>query len=233
MNGIYKKIIVIMGTIPAIGKGGKISTNSGDIKIRRADDVFDTVLPLLPTYGVIITKKIIEVTRQSIIKTYKSGTKESELVTLTCEYTFWDTEDGSSITSSSIGCGMDDSDKAYSKAQTVALRIALTEVFAIPFSEPDWRGKDNDESVDDESIEQPSKPVKPRAKPNDVSNDLEAIKVSCRAMRSQVGKDAGDKIAIDCQDGKIPINYDAWSLITWQLYKDKLNNAIDLMLARK
>jgi hypothetical protein len=233
MNSIYKKINTIMGTVPAIGKNGSIGSGTFSYQIRKADDVFNRVLPLLPTYGIVMAKEVLGYDQQIIEKTVKDQKKNYVLVNVTCKFTFFDAEDGSSVSTTSIGCGVDDLDKAYSKAQTVALRIALTEIFAIPFVESEWRKSDGDEPDAEQPIEQPIKPIKPITKPNDISVEFDAIKVTCRNMFSQLGGNRVNEIAIDCQDGKSPVNYDSWGLNTWQLFKDKLSSAIDISLINK
>jgi hypothetical protein len=233
---ILSKINVIMGTVPAIGREGKIVAGNAQVSVRKADDVFDAVFPLMATHGVVITKEIIDLQQKSITKTIKAGQPGSyekvyEYVVISAKFTFTDTEDNSSISSCSIGCGMDDQDKALSKAQTVALRIALTEVFAIPFHEVDWKDKRSDDDAATAPITLPKKPPSDAAR--QILDDLEALKTTCRKMAEKLGANKSAEIAENILGDGQPIDYSNWSRNQWDLYKTKLEQAIHQGLAKK
>ena len=138
---IYESITKILGEIPAIGKD-KTNKQQG-FKYRGIDDVMNAIQPLLAKYKVFVTPEIIEQTREERL-TKQGGT----LIYSICKikYTFY-AEDGSFITATTIGEGMDSGDKATNKAMAIAMKYALFQVFCIPTDEM----KDPDEETPPEN----------------------------------------------------------------------------------
>ena len=126
---IYESITKIMEEIPAIGKEKK-NLQQG-FKYRGIDDVMNALQPLLAKHKVFIAPEVLEQTREERT-TAKGGT----LIYSICKikYTFY-AEDGSSISSTTIGEGMDSGDKATNKAMAIAMKYALFQVFCIPTEE--------------------------------------------------------------------------------------------------
>lgn len=81
---------------------------------------------------------------ENIVQT-KNGGKESQ-VKLHIEYTLIDTETGFSKTFTKIGVGQDAGDKAFYKAETGALKYALTTLFLLPSGDgdPEINSQEND-----------------------------------------------------------------------------------------
>ncbi len=226
---IGQKINVIMGTLPAIGREGKIVAGNAQVSVRKSDDVFDALYPLMATHGVVITKEIIDLQQKSITKIIKAGQpgqyeKNYEYVVISCRYTFTDTEDGSSIASCSIGCGLDDQDKALSKAQTVALRIAVTEVFAIPFHEPEWKDNPGEGNQPQSKIEPMKAPRTDGAK--QLIDRLSGLRDECRSLAEKVGATKALEIAENANGDGSPIDYSKWTANQWDLYKVKLQQSM-------
>lgn len=126
---IYQSIASIMSEIGAIGKDKKNSQQG--FMYRGVDDVMNVLQPLLTKHKVFIVPDVQEHTREE--RTTKGG---SLLIYSICKvkYTFY-AEDGSSVTSSVVGEGMDSGDKATNKAMSVAFKYACFQVFCIATEE--------------------------------------------------------------------------------------------------
>lgn len=122
---IYGALIQAKKHLTAIGKNGRV-TEYGSYDYRRFDDVLNAVAPLLNDFGILISGEVISKEER------QDGKKH--FVTLTKEFRLW-AEDGSFVTHSTIGEAFDVGDKAATKAQTVAYRIMLVEVFNIPYED--------------------------------------------------------------------------------------------------
>lgn len=127
---IYSKISDVMKEIEAIGKTGK--NVQQNYKFRGIDDVYNSIHQVLAKHGIFTVPEVInERSEQKITKS------ETVLIyrILTMKYHFF-ASDGSSVTATVIGEGMDSGDKASNKAMSVAHKYALMQVFCIPTEEP-------------------------------------------------------------------------------------------------
>lgn len=131
---VYQTIANIMGESIVIGKD---STNKQqNFKYRGIDAVMNTFYPLFAKHKLFIVPEVLEQHREE--RTTKSGGNLIYSV-LKVRYTFY-AEDGSSVSATVIGEGMDSADKASNKAMAVAMKYALFQVFCIPteeFIDPD------------------------------------------------------------------------------------------------
>ena len=127
---IYGKIAEAMKRIGAIGKDAVAKDKSGkeQYKFRGIDAVYNALNPVMAELGLFICPKIIDQTREE--RTTQSGGVLKYSV-LTMEYTVF-AQDGSSITCSVVGEGMDSGDKASNKAMSVAMKYAMFQLFMIP-----------------------------------------------------------------------------------------------------
>ena len=134
---IYKAINDVMADIGAIGKNQK-NLQQG-FMFRGIDAVMNAISPSLIKHKVFVVPEVLEQTREER-QTSKGGT----LIYSICKvkYTFF-TVDGSSITATVIGEGMDSGDKATNKAMSIAFKYACFQVFCIPTEEM----KDPDEEA--------------------------------------------------------------------------------------
>ena len=126
---IYETIAAVMGEIGAVGKD---STNAQQgFKFRGIDAVMNAINPALVKYKLFITPEILEHTREE-----RTNAKGTTLIYSICriKYTFY-AEDGSSVSSTVIGEGMDTGDKATNKAMSIAFKYACFQVFCIPTEE--------------------------------------------------------------------------------------------------
>lgn len=126
---IFETVSAVMKDIGAIGKTSKNTTQG--FMFRGIDAVMNAINPALVKYKLFIVPEVLEQTREER-QTTKGGTLIYSIVKV--KYTFY-AEDGSNITATVIGEGMDSGDKATNKAMSIAFKYACFQVFCIPTEE--------------------------------------------------------------------------------------------------
>ena len=126
---IYEAIPAIMDEIGHIGKE-KRNQQQG-FMFRGIDQVMNTMKPLLAKHGVFVVPEVMD--RQREERTTKSGSNLIYSI-LTVRYHFC-ASDGSEVTATTVGEGMDSADKASNKAMAIAFKYACFQVFCIPTEE--------------------------------------------------------------------------------------------------
>ena len=136
---IFDTINAVMADIGAIGKTSKNTTQG--FMFRGIDAVMNAINPALVKYKLFIVPEVIEQTREE-----RQTSKGNALIYSICKvrYTFY-AEDGSSITCTVIGEGMDSGDKATNKAMSIAFKYACFQVFCIPTEEMEDPDKESHE----------------------------------------------------------------------------------------
>ena len=140
MNNVYQAINAIMEDLEPISKDKRASYGSGNggYAYRGVDDVMNALQPLMKKHGLFVVPRVVHQEREERIeeKTYNGQTKQSrtKFSILTVEYTFY-ALDGTSVTATVVGEGMDSGDKASNKAMSVAYKYACFQVFSIPTEE--------------------------------------------------------------------------------------------------
>lgn len=126
---IFKAINAIMAECPAIAKN-QMNTQQ-NFMYRGIDVVMNVFQPLLSKHGVFAVPTVLDHQREERV----SG-KGNNLIysVLTVKYTFY-ADDGSSVSATVIGEGMDSGDKASNKALSVAFKYACFQLFCIPTEE--------------------------------------------------------------------------------------------------
>lgn len=126
---IYESISACMKEIGAIGKDSKNITQG--FMFRGIDAVMNAINPALVKNKIFIVPEVLEQTREE-----RTNTKGTTLLysIIKVKYTFY-AEDGSSISATVIGEGMDTGDKATNKAMSIAFKYACFQVFCIPTEE--------------------------------------------------------------------------------------------------
>lgn len=126
---IFGTINAVMADIGAVGKTSKNTTQG--FMFRGIDAVMNAINPALVKNKLFIVPEILEQTREE-----RQTTKGGTLIYSICKvkYTFY-AEDGSNITCTVIGEGMDSGDKATNKAMSIAFKYACFQVFCIPTEE--------------------------------------------------------------------------------------------------
>ncbi len=138
---IHEQIIKIMSEIGHIGKDRK--NQSQGYNFRGVDDVYEAAQPLFARHGVFVAPTVLSMIREE--RQSKAGGALFVTV-LTIRYDFTAT-DGSSVSCTMIGEGMDLGDKAANKAMSVAHKYAILEVLLIPTVEPKDPENDSHEVV--------------------------------------------------------------------------------------
>lgn len=126
---IFKAITTIMGELGAIGRDQK--NVSQNFKYRGVDDLYNALSPLLSKYGVFTVPEVLEYQLRE--RATKSGSVQYHVL-LKVRYRFF-ADDGSFVDSVVMGEGMDSGDKACNKAESVAHKYALTQVFVVRTSD--------------------------------------------------------------------------------------------------
>ena len=126
MKNIYQTIADVMAEIGYIGKDSKNETQK--FMYRGIDAVMNALNPALINHKLFIVPEVLEQTREE--RQNRNGTT---LIYSICKvkYTFY-AEDGSSVSATVIGEGMDSGDKATNKAMSIAFKYACFQVFCIP-----------------------------------------------------------------------------------------------------
>ena len=129
-NGkIYKAIPAIMDEIGHIGKDKK--NQQQGFMFRGVDQVMNTMKPLLAKHGVFPVPEVMETKREER-QTKNGGTLIYTIHKINFHFT---ADDGSRVTATVVGEGMDSADKSSNKAMAVAFKYACFQVFCIPTEE--------------------------------------------------------------------------------------------------
>ena len=128
-NQIYGLIGKAMQKIGAIGKDSRNAQQG--FMYRGIDAVYNALNPVMAELGLFICPEILEQRREE--RTTKNGTALTYSI-LTIKYTIY-APDGSSVSCTVVGEGMDSGDKASNKAMSVAMKYAAFQLFMIPTEE--------------------------------------------------------------------------------------------------
>lgn len=129
MSEIYKAIPRAMEEIGAIAKD-RVNQQQR-FAYRGIDDVMNALHPVLVKHGLFLAPEVLEHRREE--RTTKSGGNLIYSV-LKLKYTLY-AQDGSSVSATVIGEGMDSADKSSNKAMAVGMKYALFQLFCIPTEE--------------------------------------------------------------------------------------------------
>lgn len=113
---IHKKILLVMADIKAIAKTQK----ADGFQFRGVEDVYNALHPLFQSHGIFCVPETLSHQTNGLGKTI-----------VECRFSFF-AEDGSVVTATTRGEAVDKSDKGSTTAQSIAHRIALTQMFLIP-----------------------------------------------------------------------------------------------------
>lgn len=129
MADIYTAIAEVLQDVGVVGKD---ATNTFDrYKYRSIDAVMNAMHPAMAKHGVFVTPEVLEVTQDE--RNSKDG-KAMIYSVAKVKYTFY-TKDGSSVSATVCGEGMDRGDKSLNKAMSAAFKYALFQTFCIPTEE--------------------------------------------------------------------------------------------------
>lgn len=148
---IYQSINAIMAECPAIAKAQRNSQQG--FMYRGIDVVMNVFQPLLAKYKVFVAPEVLDAIREE--RQTKSGGNLIYTV-LKVRYTFY-AEDGSFVTATVQGEGMDSADKSGNKAMSVAFKYAMFQVFCIPTEE--MRDPDAESPEESRPVQKTTQPV--------------------------------------------------------------------------
>lgn len=157
-NGmIFGLIGQAMQKIGAVGKNSK--NQQQGFLYRGIDAVMNALSPVMSELGLFMTPEVLEQTREERVN--KNGTNLIYSI-LKVKYTMY-APDGSNVSCTVIGEGMDTGDKASNKALSVAFKYAAFQLFCIP----------TEEMIDPDAE---CHEVKPKAKKQDAPAKVEQAK---------------------------------------------------------
>lgn len=126
---IYTLIGKAIGMIGAIGKD-KMNEQQ-KFKYRGIDQVYNALNPVMAELGIFFCPEIIDQKREERVT--KNGTVLTYTL-LTMKFTAY-APDGSNVSLTVVGEGMDSGDKSSNKAMSVAMKYAMFQLFCIPTEE--------------------------------------------------------------------------------------------------
>lgn len=149
-NNIYQAINAIMKEVPAIGKDRK-NVQQG-YNFRGIDDIYNALNEHLAKHGVFATSEVLSHEREER-QTSRGGTLIYSIITV--KFSFY-AIDGSSVSMTMIGEGMDSGDKASNKAMSTAYKYAMMQLFCIPTNEPKDTETEHHEVLPKQSVDRAS-----------------------------------------------------------------------------
>ena len=126
MAMIHELIGKAMPEIGAIGKDSR-NTQQG-FQYRGIDAVYNALNPIMAKYGLFICPEVLDQKREE--RTTKNGNALIYTI-LTMKYSIY-APDGSNVSCTVVGEGMDSGDKSANKAMSVAMKYAMFQLFFIP-----------------------------------------------------------------------------------------------------
>lgn len=133
------------------------ANQSQGYKFRGIDDVYQAVQAIMAKHGVFTTSEIVWDRTEE-----RTTSKGSALIyrVLLIRWRFF-AVDGSSVTTETIGEGMDSGDKASNKAMSVAHKYAFLQIYCIPTHDP----KDPENESQELKPKPPVQPQRPAPSP--------------------------------------------------------------------
>lgn len=126
-------LAAVSAEVGAIRKDGRAPQVMGGYAFRGVDAVVNAVHPILTRYGIVLLPEVLEVNREP-----GTTNKGAAIMTVSVRTRFtFHGPAGDSLSLVTAGEAMDSGDKATTKAQSVALRVALLQALLLPTDEPD------------------------------------------------------------------------------------------------
>lgn len=126
---IYELIGKAIGKIGAIGKDKKNAQQG--FMYRGIDQVYNALNPVMAELGIFFCPEVLDQKREE--RTTKTGSVLTYTL-LTMKFTAY-APDGSNVSMTVVGEGMDSGDKSSNKAMSVAMKYAMFQLFCIPTEE--------------------------------------------------------------------------------------------------
>lgn len=126
---IYELIGKAIGKIGAIGKDNV--NQQQKFRYRGIDQVYNALNPVMAELGIFFCPEVLDMRREDRVT--KNGTALTYTI-LTIRFTAY-APDGSNVSLTVMGEGMDSGDKGCNKAMSVAMKYAMFQLFCIPTEE--------------------------------------------------------------------------------------------------
>lgn len=199
-RNIYELINLISqeaGALAPESKGGV------PFAFRGIDGTVAHLSPFMRKYGVIVVPSVQD---RNVVAT-PVGTKTLTGTDILTTYTFY-APDGSSLETTVTGYATDYADRSSAQAQSVALRVALLQVFFLPTHSPD--PEETSVTPDSSANAAPSAPAGSTARPSaPPANPAKALQAQIKAAwETQHG--AGDTGYVKLGNEKFPQGQDTW-----------------------
>lgn len=131
-QNVHMALLNVMRELPAVGKESQNTESPDQFWFRGIDAIVNAVGPLFRKHGVLCLPKVLK----ADIRPASTDRGAGMVAWVRMRYTFWG-PDGSKRKVTVAGEAMDTGDKALSKAQSVAWRVALIQALSIPTGERD------------------------------------------------------------------------------------------------
>jgi hypothetical protein len=174
---VYEAIAGVMAELARAGIAKKRTNTQGSgFKFRGIDDILNALGPMMPRHGITVFPRILE--REQVERQSKSG-GVLFFVSVKAAFDFVAVADGSVRAVEVFGEAMDSSDKATSKAMSIAWKNAAILTFQIPVE------GENDADATTHQVK-PAKPVIEKPFPNGPARNLSDLKAQWREFWSEV-----------------------------------------------
>lgn len=194
---VYKAIALITGEMAKEGISKDRKNVQQGYSFRGIDDVYGAIAPKLAAHGLCILPRVVS--REVIERTNSKG-NALFYTTLTVEFDFVSSNDGSKHTICTVGEAMDSGDKSANKAMSAAYKYAALQTFCIP--------TEGDNDADAQTHEVSSKPeLDPSNKSEWEAAKKRFIKDgNLKAVLAQrtVSRENQEKLMKECSEGDIP-----------------------------
>jgi hypothetical protein len=148
---IFSLIPKIMEDVGAISKTRQMAKEAGGYAFRGIEDMYSAVHPAFVKHGVFCAPEVIEAQNTVIEGTNSQGLKKTSFRTLLRVKHWFYASDGSSVTVTTQGEGVDSGDKASNKAMSQAMKYAFIELLSIPtkdIEDPDRNNANQSQASD-------------------------------------------------------------------------------------
>ncbi|MDE7406448.1 MAG: ERF family protein [Clostridiales bacterium] len=224
---IYQAIHGVMNEVGAIGKNRK--NQQQGFMYRGVDEVMNALQPAFVNHNIFVVPEVLEQTREE--RTTKNGGQLLYSI-LKVKFTFY-ADDGSNVSATVVGEGMDSADKASNKAMSVAFKYACFQVFCIPTEEM----VDPDSETPPQSTQKPIRQAydngPPAAPPPPPAQQSDKGTVTEKSIRTQQlerlisgTKHTLDEANIVAQKAYGAANYDALAIPQYNDLYDRLEKKI-------
>ncbi len=157
MSQIFELIPKVMAEIGGVPKTHKNSQQN--YSFRGIEDMLLAAHPAFIKHGVFCVPTVTDRQEYRFEKTNSEGRVSVWLhVTLTIRHEFY-APDGSSISVTTVGEGLDNSDKASAKSMSMALKYALIELFCVPTADLEEADRSSPEQGKTVTLTRPQPPV--------------------------------------------------------------------------